>query len=80
MKAYTLRLDDNVLETLKHIGIKERKTVREIMLELIEKKISANSSRNESIKEQKEMEKVVRLLNRASVERVIKSIRKDRER
>jgi hypothetical protein len=57
MKAYTLRLDDGVLDALKHIGIKEKKTVREIMLECIAKRISHSLSENESLKEQREMEK-----------------------
>jgi hypothetical protein len=50
------------------------------MIELIERKISTGSSKSESIKEQREMEKIMHLLSRAPVPRVTKSIRDDRER
>jgi hypothetical protein len=80
MKAYTLRLDDGVLDTLKHIGIKEKKTIREIMLECIEKRISHRLSENESLKEQREMEKVAKLLSRLPTHKVVESIRKEREK
>ena len=80
MKAYTLRLDDGILDALKHIGIKEKKSVREIVLELIEKKISQNVSNNESIKEQREMERAAKLLSRLPTEKVVESIRREREK
>jgi hypothetical protein len=80
MKAYTLRLDDGVLDALKHIGIKEKKTVREIVLECIEKRISHKLSEDESLKEQQEMEKVAKLLSRLPTQKVIESIRKEREK
>ena len=36
MKAYTLRIDDELLNKIKYISIEENKTIREILLELIE--------------------------------------------
>jgi hypothetical protein len=80
MKAYTLRLEDSVLDTLKHIGIKEQKNVREIVLDLIDRRISRGISDNESIKEQREMEKAVKLLERLPTQKVVQSIRRERER
>jgi len=80
MKSYTLRLDDEVLDALKHIGIIENKTVREIVLECIEKRISRKLSEGESLKEQREMEKAAKLLTRLPTQKVIESIRKEREK
>jgi hypothetical protein len=80
MKACTLRLDDGVLDALKHIGIKEKKTIREIVLECIETRISHGLSENESLKEQQKMEKAARLLFRLPAHKVAKSIRKEREK
>jgi hypothetical protein len=80
MKAYTLRLDDGVLDALKHIGIKEKKTVREIVLECIEKRISHRLSEDESLNEQREMKTAAKLLSRLPAQTVVQSIRKEREK
>ena len=80
MKAYTLRLDNDILTALKHIGLRESKTVREIMLDLIFKKISANASASEQIKEQRDLKKAAELLKRLPVKKVVSAIREDRER
>jgi hypothetical protein len=80
MKAYTLRLDDDTSGALKRVSLQEKKTIREILLELIRQKITLAVSRGERIREQKEFEDNLRLLNRLSIERVAHVIRKDRER
>jgi|GEM_PF-2302184 len=79
MKAYTLRIREEVLTALKHLGLKERKTVREILLELIERKLSSSMSKSESLKEQQNIEKVVCLLKRFPPNKVVQSIREDRD-
>jgi hypothetical protein len=80
MKAYTLRLDDDTSSALKRVSLQERKTIREIMLELIRQKIALTVSRGERIREQKELEDNLCLLNRLSVEKVTRIIGEDRER
>jgi hypothetical protein len=80
MKAYTLRLDDDTSSALKKVSLQEKRTIREIMLELIRQKIALTVSRGEHIREQKEIEDNLRLLNRLSVEKVTRTIGEDRKR
>jgi hypothetical protein len=80
MKAYTLRLDDVVLNALKHIGIIENKSVRQLLLELIDHRISRGISVNENLKEQHELENAVKLLKRLPTQKVVESIRREREK
>jgi len=42
MKSYTLRLDDERARLLKHISIEENRTIREVLLLLIDEYISAH--------------------------------------
>jgi hypothetical protein len=80
MKAYTLRLDDDTSSALKRVSLQEKKTIREIMLELIRQKIALTVSRAERIREQKELEDNLHLLNRLSVEKVTRTIGENRNR
>jgi hypothetical protein len=80
MKAYTLRLDDDTSSALKRMSLQEKKTVREILLELIRQKIALAVSRGERVREQKELEDNLCLLNRLSVEKVTHTIGEDRKR
>jgi ribosomal protein L5 len=80
MKAYTLRLDEETIDALKRLGLKEKKTIREIMLELIHQKISLAVSRSERIREQKELQDAMQLLNRLTTEKITDSIREDHQR
>ncbi len=80
MKAYTLRVQNEVLDALKHISLKEHKTMRGILLELIEKKISSHSAHSEKMEEQKEMERVAHLMRKMPIGKVVKIIRGEREK
>ncbi len=80
MKAYTLRLDDEKMLALKMIALKEKKNLRQILLELIDKKISEYLPRNRKKEKKDSAKKALELLQRISVEEIVDSIRKDRER
>jgi len=38
MKAYTLRLDDELLTKLKYISLEEKRSIKDILLDLIKKR------------------------------------------
>ncbi len=77
MKAYTLRIEEELLNKLKHISIEERKTIREILIELIHLRISESEY---TTVEEGEMEKVASILTKIEDNQVFHRIREDRER
>jgi len=80
MKAYTLRMDDNILGELKTIGIKEKKSIRKLLMDLIASRISKDAEKSDSIAEQRRLSRVQRLLQRLPEEQVTRSIREMRNR
>ena len=80
MKAYTLRLNDQVLQELKYIGLKEHKSIRQILLELVEDRMHSPYIKLQPSHEKQKLNKVMSLLNRVPVSDIVKSIRQDRER
>ena len=77
MKAYTLRIEEELLNKLKHISIEERKTIRELLIELIHLKIYESEY---TTIEEGEVEKVASILTRIEDNKVFHRIREDRER
>ena len=77
MKAYTLRIEEELLNKLKHISIEERKTIRELLIELIHLKISESEY---TTIEEGEVEKVASILTKIEDNQVFHRIREDRER
>lgn len=80
MKAYTLRLDDHLLMSIKEIGLKENKSLKQFIIEAIEEKISKQASKTEDFKRRKMFERAARIASRVPIEQVVASIREDRER
>ncbi len=80
MKVYTLRLEDEFISTLKEIGLKEKKSLRTIIIEALQDKIFKRVSKSDSLKEQKKMEHVARLASRLKDDDILKSLREDRQR
>ncbi len=80
MKAYTLRVEDDILSTLKEIGIKENRSVKDIILEAIEQCVSRRASKSQSLKEKTRLEWAARLAQRVPLEDIVRSIREDRGR
>ena len=80
MKAYTLRLDDEKMLALKMIALKEKKNLRQILLELIDKKISEYLPKDRKKERKGAVKKALELLQRISVEEIVSSVRKDRKR
>ncbi|VAX37662.1 hypothetical protein MNBD_UNCLBAC01-1657 [hydrothermal vent metagenome] len=84
MKAYTLRIEDNLLNTLKHIGIETHKSVREILLDAAKKEIDFYKNiikfENISNKEDLEAKKISRILSKCSDKNIVTSIQSDRQR
>ena len=80
MKAYTLRIEDGLLSTLKEMGIKEKKSVRGIILEALQQRIYARASKTQEFKERKVLERAALLASRLSREDVVRAIREDRGR
>ena len=79
MKAYTLRLDNQVLDNLKYISLQEKKSIRQILIELIEQRLN-NKTTKDVTKQQQEFKKILPLLNRISSVSMTESIREDRHR
>ena len=80
MKAYTLRLEDQLLTTLKEIGFKEKKSLKSIIIEALQEKIFKRGKNSQNLKEKKLMEKTARLASRLNDQQIIASIREDRLR
>ncbi len=80
MKAYTLRMENNLLSTLKELGIKEKKSIRDIILEALQQRLYARVSKTQELKERKILERAAFLASRLSREDVVKTIREDRRR
>ena len=79
MKAYTLRLDTQILDNLKYISLQEKKSIRQILIELIEQRLN-NKMTKDLTKQQQEFKKISSLLNRISSVSMTESIREDRHR
>ena len=77
MKAYTLRIDDELLNKIKYIALEENKNIREILLELLENKVKnfdfpkASNTKNK---------KLNLILNKIPDNDILKIIRDDRGR
>ena len=80
MKMYTLRLEDQLLSTLKEIGFKEKKSIKDIILEALREKIYKKSTISQNLKEKKMLERAAMLASRLSDEEIVASIREDRDR
>jgi predicted DNA-binding ribbon-helix-helix protein len=80
MKAYTLRLEDQLLTILKEIGFREKKSLKSIIIEALQEKIFKRGKSSQNLKEKKLMEKAARLASRLNDQQIIASIREDRLR
>lgn len=80
MKAYTLRMEDDILTALKEAGLKEKKSIRDIILEALREKLFARARKSQSLKEQKMLQRAAILASRLSDEEIVASIREDRKR
>ena len=80
MKAYTLRLEDELLSTLKEIGLKEKKSLKAIIIEALQEKIFSRAKSSQSLGEKKLMQRAARLASRLSDEEIVSSVREDRSR
>jgi predicted transcriptional regulator len=80
MKAYTLRLEDELIDTLKEISHKEKKSLRAIIVEALQVEILKRVSKSESLKEQRLMDRAAHLASRLKDEDILRSVREDRHR
>jgi len=60
MKAYTLRLDDRRAKILKHLSIEEGKSIREILLELLDRYMQSHKETLEILSQAGWMESIKR--------------------
>ena len=80
MKAYTLRMDDKLLTALKELGIREHKSMRDILLDAIADRLDRGASRTRSLKERQSWEKASRLARCIPLKNVVSALREDRDR
>ena len=80
MKVYTLRMDDDLLSAVKQMGLKEKKSVKDIILEALKQRIYGRASKAQQTKERKLLERAALLASRLSDQQVVASIREDRDR
>ena len=79
MKAYTLRMEDQLLTAVKQLGLKQKKSIREIIIEALTRELFKESAGSESLKEKKMFERAAILAGRLSDEQIVASIRQDRD-
>lgn len=79
MKMYTLRLEDDLLSVVKQLGIKEKKSIKDIILEALRDKIYKKATASQNLKEKRMFERAAILARRLSDEQVVASIREDRD-
>ena len=80
MKAYTLRMEDELLDALKEVGLREKKSLKSIIIEALQDKLFARANKSQSLKEKKVLQRAAQLASRLSDEQVVASIREDRDR
>ena len=80
MKAYTLRMEDGLLTALKELGIKEHKSMRNILLDAIAERLDRGASHNPSLKERQSWQKASRLARCIPLNDVVTTLREDRDR
>ena len=85
MKAYTLRLEDNVLQALKYMSLEEHKSVKDVLTELIEQKAMLSGGKARELvragkKPGSEYQRVRTILAKVAHSDVVKYIREDRSR
>ena len=84
MKAYTLRIEESLLNALKHIGIETHRSVREILLDAAKKEVDfyKNIIKFENVSSQEDLEtkKISQILSKCSNKSIITSIQSDRQR
>lgn len=80
MKAYTLRMEEDLMTALKEISIKEKKSLKVIILDALQNKIFSRMSKSDKLKEQKLLQRAAHLAHRLSDKDVLHSIREDRAR
>lgn len=79
MKAYTLRMEDQELDALKQLGLKERKSIKDIIMELIRERVYKKTRNFQTLQEKKMLERVAKIARRVSDEEIVASIRHDRD-
>ena len=79
MKAYTLRMEDQLLTAVKQLSLKQKKSIREIILGALTKELFKKSADSESLKEKRMFERAAMLASRLSDEQIVASIREDRD-
>ena len=80
MKAYTLRLEEELMSTLKEIGLREKKSLKTIICEALREKIFSRGKNSQSLEEKKLMGRAARLASRLDDKEIVSSIREDRGR
>ena len=80
MKAYTLRMDDKLLSALKELGIRENKSMRDILLDAIAQRLDRGASRSKDLKERQSWERASRLARCIPLKNVVATLREDRDR
>ena len=80
MKAYTLRLEEDLMLALKQVSLKEKKSLKTVIIEALKTTIFKRTSKSESLKEQKLLQRAAHLAGRLSDADVMRSIREDRDR
>ena len=80
MKAYTLRMDEETLTALKQIGIKEHKTVKDIILDALQQRIHGKARQSQDMKEKRLLEHAAVLARKIPKDDILYSIHEDRQR
>jgi hypothetical protein len=80
MKAYTLRMDEDMLTSIKQLGLKEKKSIKEIILEALQERVYQRATKSQDLKEKKLFQRAAMLASRLSDKQVLDSIHEDRNR
>lgn len=78
MKAYTIRMDDSLLEQLKLKAVQEKTTIRQLVLDGINEIMK--KKKKKKILTSSESKRMSELCSRVSTEQVVQWIREDRDR
>ena len=80
MKAYTLRLEDDLMQSLKTLSRRTQRSMREIVSLALQKAVSGDAVAEEEAQYRRALARSARLYSRMDMDGVVTMIREDRER
>jgi predicted transcriptional regulator len=80
MKAYTLRLEDDLMNSLKTLSRRTQRSMRDIVAEALKKAVSGDAVAEEEAQYRRSLAQTAKLFSRLDTESVVASLREDRAR